>query len=355
MDLIDQPGAVRQGEELDTERLAACLRENIPGISGDLTIKQFPGGFSNLTYLLCMGGREMVLRRPPIGKKAKTAHDMGREYRILRALHPVFPCCPAPVLHCEDLSVMGSPFFVMERIPGIVIRKDLPEGLSFTPDRLRRLFENVFDLLVDLHGVDYRAIGLEDFGRPAGYVERQVTGWIGRYRAARTADVPDFEGVMAWLQERMPPDTDRPAIIHNDYRLDNLVLDPEDPLRIRGILDWEMATLGDPLMDLGNALAYWVQKGDNDGMQAIRFMPTHLEGSPTREEIFRRYGEKTGLDVTGYPFYHCFGLFRLAVIVQQIYYRFFHGQTADQRFKRLAFAVQVLDYTAREVIEKAGA
>lgn len=351
MDYTDKATRVRPGEELDPSRLERFLKENLPELSGTLEISQFPSGYSNLTYLLRMGDHQMVLRRPPLGTKAKTAHDMGREYRILKALKPVFSYVPQPLIYSEDPEIMGSPFYVMERIPGIILRKDLPKGLNLSPEQMRGLCQRLLDVHLELHSVDYQTIGLSDFGKPQGYVRRQVEGWSQRYRAARTEDGPDFEAVMAWIQEKMPPDTDHPAVIHNDYRFDNVVLDPQDPLRIIGVLDWEMATIGDPLMDLGNSLAYWIQSDDPPEMAAIRLVPTHLDGALTREAMVARYAQKSGRLTENFDFYYCFGLFRLAVIAQQIYYRYFHGQTHDPRFQSLIFAVKTLEKAALKVME----
>ena len=346
----DRPEAIRKGEELDSVNIGAFLKDSIPGLSGKLVISQFPSGYSNLTYLVTVGERELILRRPPFGTKAKTAHDMGREYNILKALRPVFPYCPKPLAYSEDLSIIGSPFYLMERLHGIILRRDLPSPLSFTSQQARRLCENLLDIQIDLHSIDYRKAGLENFGKPEGYVERQVKGWINRYGRARTGDAPDFETVMAWLLKNRSSDTDRPGIVHNDYKLDNCVLDENDPSRIIGILDWEMATIGDPLMDLGNSLAYWVQRDDPPDMQIIRTMPTHLNGALTRDEMVKRYAETTGRDVSNFHFYLCFGLFRLAVIAQQIYYRYYQGQTKGERFKNLIFAVHVLEKAAMKLI-----
>jgi aminoglycoside phosphotransferase (APT) family kinase protein len=294
----------------------------------------------------------MVLRRPPFGKKAKSAHDMGREYRILSALRPVFPYCPKPLAYTEDESVMGCPFYVMERIKGIILRKDLPKGMQLTAQEAARLCENLLDIQLELHSIDYKAVGLENFGKPEGYVRRQVEGWSQRYRDARTPDAPDFEAVMSWLKEKMPPDNPRHAVIHNDYKLDNVVLDPETPLKIVGVLDWEMATIGDPIMDLGNSMAYWVNRDDPDGMQLIRMLPTNIEGALTRDQLIARYEKRSGIPIPNFDFYYCFGGFRLAVIAQQIYYRFYHGQTKDQRFQMLIVAVKVLEECALKIIEK---
>lgn len=350
MDYKDQPTKIRAGEELNAEKIAAFLKETIPGLKGDVSLQQFPSGYSNLTYFVKVGDREFVLRRPPFGVKPKTAHDMGREFRILSALRPVFPYCPEPLAYTEDVSIIGCPFYVMERLHGIILRRDLPQGLSFSPDQARTLCERVLDVQLELHSIDYKKIGLENFGKPEGYVNRQVAGWSDRYRAARTEDAPDFEAVMAWIKDKMPPDTQRPGIIHNDYRLDNVVLDEKDPMKVRGVLDWEMATIGDPLMDLGNSLAYWVQRDDPPQFQAIRVMPTTMEGALTRDEMVGRYAEKSGVSIDNFEFYYVFGLFRLAVIAQQIYYRFYQGQTKDERFKVLIFAVQILEKAAQEIM-----
>ena len=350
MDVTDKATKVRQGEALETKAVEEFLKDNIKGLEGSLDIWQFPSGFSNLTYMIRVGERELVLRRPPFGTKAKTAHDMSREYRILSALHPVFPYAPKPFVYSEDPSVMGCPFYVMERIQGIILRKDLPEGMEMSPGDARRLCENLIDLHFELHSIDYREVGLGDFGKPEGYVKRQVEGWSRRYLAAKTEDAPDFERVMAWLDKTMPPESARPSIVHNDYKLDNLVLNPENPLRIIGVLDWEMATIGDPLMDLGSSLAYWVQKDDPEAFQSIRLMPTNIPGALTREALVSRYAEQSGISVDNFDFYFCFGLFRLAVIAQQIYYRYYHAETRDKRFKTLILAVQNLEKTAMRVI-----
>ncbi|XXF80696.1 phosphotransferase family protein [Myxococcaceae bacterium GXIMD 01537] len=351
MSTPDETTAPRKGEELDTAALQRWLERQDPGCSGPLEVRQFPGGASNLTYLLSQGGREWVLRRPPFGTKAKTAHDMGREFRVLSALHRVFPYCPRPLFHCEDESVLGSPFYVMERLDGIILRKDLPPGLSFTPEEARTLCEHLLDVHVALHRVDVEKAGLADFGKPEGYVRRQVEGWSERYRKARTPDVPDAEELMRWLHERQPGDGDRAALIHNDYKFDNVVLDPAQPLRIIGVLDWEMATLGDPLMDLGCSLAYWIQDDDAPDYRAIRQMPTHLPGMMTRRELVARYEEKAGLRAGDFQFYSVFGLFRLAGIAQQIYYRYVQGQTANKRFAVFGQFATALCRQAGRVIE----
>ncbi|MBL0716280.1 MAG: phosphotransferase family protein [Desulfosarcina sp.] len=350
MKRTDRAGPVRTGEELEVEPLEAYLTRRIPGLQGPLAIHQFPSGFSNLTYLLRFGNRDLVLRRPPAGTKAETAHDMQREYKVLKALKPYFDFCPEPLFYTDERTLIGSPFYVMERIRGIILRKNLPEDLHLPPRDCRRLCHRFVEIFTTLHQIDYAAAGLQNLGKPQGYAERQVRGWSRRYRNARTADAPGFEGVMDWLATHMPPDPSRPAIIHNDFRFDNVVLDENDPLKIIGVLDWEMATIGDPLMDLGNSLAYWIQADDPEEFQLLRLMPTHLAGMLTRRELVESYARMSERATEDFAFYSCFGLFRLAVIAQQIYYRYFHGQTQDERFKMLIFGVHVLEKAARRVI-----
>ncbi|MCF6246707.1 MAG: phosphotransferase family protein [Desulfobacula sp.] len=348
--IIDAPIQIREGEELNISKLEVFLKDEIKGLLEPVKVKQFPSGFSNLTYQITFNDRKLILRRPPFGTKAKSAHDMGREFNILKALYSIFPYCPRPYVYSEDKSIIGSSFYVMEKLDGIILRKNLPNGLSYTPEQAKNLSRSYLDIQHQLHSIDYKSIGLEDFGKPEGYVKRQVDGWTKRYRKAKTDDAPDFEDIMAWLDKNRPPDCEKPGIIHNDYKLDNVVLDLENPTRIVGVLDWEMATIGDPLMDLGSSLAYWVQKADSNEMQTIRTLPTHLQGFLTRQELVDRYLEKSGLKIDSFDFYLVFGMFRLAGIAQQIYYRYFQGQTKDKRFARLVFAVQILEKEAKKII-----
>ncbi len=344
---------VRDEDAFDVERVAIWLRENASGetgLDGIPEVQQFVGGASNLTYLLrytggpASGGRDLILRRPPTGTKAKGAHDMRREHDIQAALAPAFPAVPRMVAICDDESVIGSQFYVMERIEGTILRRDVPAELGMSRDDVAALCRTAIDLLVALHDVDVAAAGLADLDRGAGYVRRQVEGWCGRYRRARTDDVGDFEATMAWIVAHEP--ADRPhVLIHNDFRFDNLVLDPADPTKIVGVLDWEMATVGDPLMDLGAALAYWVQADDHPAFLAVRRQPTHTPGMLTRAEVVERYSAARGLDVTPeqWRFYDVFGSFRLAVIAQQIYYRFHAGQTSNPAYGEFREVVRFLD------------
>lgn len=335
MSLLDDAAAVRSGETLDVARLGSHLAGHIPGLQLPLTVRQFPSGFSNLSYLLTAGDAEFVLRRPPRGTRPRSGHDMGREFRVLSCLHAGFPECPKPLHFCPDESVIGAPFYVVERIRGIILRRDYPRGLEATPALVRAQQLALIDVLARLHGLDYRELGLADLGRSEGYVARQVRGWTERYARAQTADAPAAATVTDWLAANEPPDSGRSALIHNDCKLDNVVYDLREPARLVGVLDWEMATIGDPLMDLGCSLAYWIEAGDEPEMLAVRMGPTQLAGSLTRAEVLARYADVRGLQIDGFRFYRVFGLFRLAVIVQQIYYRYYHRQSRDERFAAL--------------------
>jgi aminoglycoside phosphotransferase (APT) family kinase protein len=277
---------------------------------------------------------------------------MGREYKVLKALHGNFPYAPEPLAYTDDPSVIGDQFYVMERLTGIILRKDPPPGLNYTPKQASQLCENFLQVLLDFQAVDYHAVGLGDLGRPAGYVARQVGGTCRRYMAARTPDAPSCEEYMQWLEDKQPPDTDRPALIHNDLKFDNMVLAPDDPIKFIGILDWELTTIGDPLMDIGISLSYWVQRDDPPELELIRTIPSTLEGMLTREQILRRYEKKSGMKVKYYDFYYLFGLFRMLVVVQQMYYRYYHGQTKDERFREIVQMVFILDEVARKMMER---
>lgn len=352
MTLTDQSTGIREGEELDTAKIDPYLKAHIPGLTGTPRISQFPGGASNLTYLLEYPKQEFVLRRPPFGHKAKSAHDMGREYRILNQLNAGFPYCPKAYVHCTDESVIGAEFYVMQRVKGIILRSDMPAELNFSTEQTNALCKSFIDKLVDLHNVDYQACGLADLGKPEGYVKRQIEGWSDRYERALTPDAPTWEPVKVWLREKMPADHHKSGIVHNDYRFDNVILDPANPMQIIGVLDWELTTIGDPLMDLGNTLAYWIEAGDSQPMQLMRRQPSNAPGMLTRQEFVDYYAERAGIQIDNFDFYYCYGLFRLAGIVQQIYYRFFHGQTKDKRFAQFIMMNKLLEQAALQVIKK---
>jgi aminoglycoside phosphotransferase (APT) family kinase protein len=328
----DEPGALRDEDAFDTGAVHEWLSSTVDGLDGKPTVRQYPGGASNLTYLLSYPDREVILRRPPVGHKAASAHDMRREYTVQKQLKPVYPYVPNVLALCTDPAVLGSDFYVMDRIEGTILRGDLPADMSLSPDEASSLAYRTFDRLIELHEVDADAAGLSGLGKGAGYVERQVRGWSDRYRRARTPNSPDGEEIMAWLHENQPGDV-RTCVIHNDFRFDNVVLD--DRLDVVGVLDWEMATLGDPLMDLAGSLAYWIQADDDEVAQAARRQPSHLPGMPKRRELVAYYCDRMGLDTGSWLFYDVFGGFRLAVIMQQIYYRFHSGQTHNPAFANL--------------------
>lgn len=348
---IDQSAAVRTGEELDIEKLAAYLQSHLPDLSGPLAVTQFPRGFSNLTYLLQVGERELVLRRPPFGANIKGGHDMGREYTILSHLQAVYPKVPQTLLYCDDESVLGAPFYVMERVQGVILRVSLPDEAIPPPEVISRVAGSFIDNLAELHAVDYHAAGLGNLGKPAGYVRRQIEGWTRRYHNAQTDDLPDVERMAAWLADNMPPESGA-ALIHNDYKYNNLMLHPDDWSQIIAVLDWEMSTLGDPLLDLGSTLGYWIDPNDPPVMQYLKFSPSHWPGNPSRTELVQRYAQKSGRDVSHIVFYYVYGLFKLAVIIQQIYRRYKLGYTKDPRFAELDQVVRLCGQIAAQAIAK---
>lgn len=350
MSVTDEPAAVRSGEELDLAKLDAWLAEAMPELGGPLVCEQFPSGYSNLTYLLRKGSFELVLRRGPFGAQVRSGHDMDREFRVLSALAPVYPAAPRPLGACNDPAVLGAPFYVMERRRGIILRRRLPPALGVTPAMLRAMCTALVDQLAALHAVDYRAAGLGELGKPEGYVRRQVEGWIARWQKARTDEVADIDALGRWLVEHMPVESGA-TLVHNDYKFDNVVLDPADPTRIVAVLDWEMCTIGDPLMDLGTTLGYWAQADDDGAWQAMAFGPTMAPGAMRRVELVERYAEVTGRDVSNMLYYYAFALLKIAVIVQQIFFRYRSGFTKDPRFASLDQVVIVLGRTAVTALE----
>ena len=343
---------VRPGEQIDIAAVDRWLKQHADGLAGTPGVTQYSGGASNWTYRLQYENVALILRRPPAGTKAASAHDMVREYRIQEKLKSVYPSVPTMIALCQDHSVLGCDFYVMEHLDGQILRANLPKGMALTPDNARALCTNMLDQLVALHGVDYRHAGLESLGKGSGYCRRQVEGWSARYTKARTWNVPSFKGVIAWLEQHVPEDS-RTCIIHNDWRLDNLVLAQDDPSTIIGVLDWEMATLGDPLMELGSMLAYWVQADDNFLFQAVRRQPTHLPGMLSRREVVDYYFARAGVQaVDNWAFYEVFGLFRLAGIAQQIYYRYHHKQTRNPAYKNIWAFIHALHWRCRSLMAR---
>ncbi|MFQ5458135.1 MAG: phosphotransferase family protein, partial [Myxococcota bacterium] len=302
------------------------------------------------------GGREFVLRRPPVGPVAPTAHDMTREFRVLRALQGLFSPAPAPYVLCEDPAVIGVPFYVMERRRGIVIRREIPDEVKAMGDPAevhRRISAAMVDTLAALHAVDYEKAGLGDLGKPAGFVKRQVTGWARRWERAKTREIPEIDHLAKALQDRIPP-SPAPTIVHNDFKLDNVMIDPGDPSCIVAVLDWEMCTIGDPLIDVGLLLAYWPRPDDPLAAQmAISSVTTH-PGFFTREEVLSRYVDRTGRDATHIAFYQTFALYKLCVVLEQIYVRYVRGQTRDERFAAFETAVPALARSAIDLAARAG-
>jgi aminoglycoside phosphotransferase (APT) family kinase protein len=340
-EVLDAPARARAGEELDLGKLEPFLRSRFPGEADGISIQQFLSGHSNLTYSIVLGDREMVLRRPPFGTKVKSAHDMGREFRVLSKLHDAYPLAPAVLLYCDDETIIGAPFYLMERLRGIIIRRDPPPALEFSAATARQLSEAFVENLARLHALDYAAIGLGDIGKPEGYLQRQVSGWIERYAGSKTHDFPEVEPIATWIEQHMPP-VGKATLIHNDYKYDNIVLNPEKPTEIIGVLDWEMSTIGDPLTDLGTTLAYWIDPNDPEELQQIRWGPSTFDGSLRRAGLVETYARATGRDVSHMPFYMAFARFKVAVIAQQIYYRYHHGLTRDLRFAQMPEVVKAL-------------
>ena len=349
-DLIDRPDRMRDEDAIDGDAVTRFLKERIGGLPAAPRIAQFPGGASNLTYLISYPDRDLILRRPPPGAKAKSAHNVLREARIMAGIRPHYPFVSEIVATCDDPAVLGSDFYVMSRLVGIIPRRDLPPGLGLDPAGTRALCCSVLDKLVELHSLDVEAAGLSGLGKGVGYVRRQFEGWAGRWQDALTDGIDPMRDVLEWLGRTMPERETRICLIHNDFRFDNVVLSPENPLRVIGVLDWEMAALGDPLMDLGGALAYWVQADDDPAFQANRRQPTNAPGMLTRQEVLTYYAERTGFDVGNFDFYAIFGLFRLAVIIQQIFRRFVRGQTTNPRFAAYGASVNLLAARCRASI-----
>lgn len=339
---------MRPDEQLDMRRLGDYLAGKLPGSDQTLAVRQFGGGAANLTYLLDYGAQQYVLRRPPLGPVAASAHDMGREYRVLSVLHQAYPYAPRALLFCDDLSVIGAPFFVMERRQGVVVRRTMSEAYAAMPDAAQRMSEALVDALAAFHAVDYDALGLGGLGKPTGFIDRQIEGWYRRWHAAKTADLPDMDAVYAWLKANQPANT-RVSLVHNDYKLDNVMLAAGDPGRVVAVFDWDMCTLGDPLADLGALLTYWTEPSDPPYLQATAMMPLGEPGFLSRAELVARYAAKSGRAVEAIDFYHALGLFRLTVIVAQIYIRYARGQTQDSRFAAMEFMIPALARRAREL------
>ncbi len=348
--MIDQPAAIRSGEELNAEKLSAYLNDHLDKFSGELVIAQFPSGFSNLTYLLQIGTDEFILRRPPIGANIKSAHDMEREFNVLMALRKAgYSKSPEPIHLCNDESVLGAKFYLMRRVKGVILRNRIPKDLTIEPATFHSLSKAAIDNLVALHQLDIKSSGLDQMGKPEGYVQRQVEGWISRYEKSMTDNIPALNEVAAWMKSNLPT-ASATAFIHNDYKYDNLVLNPADLTQVIAVLDWEMATVGDPLMDLGTTLAYWAEARDADALKPFNL--TWMPGNMTRQEVLNYYQEKSGQQINNFTFYYAFGAYKIAVICQQIFYRYKKGITQDSRFASLIHVINACGENARRAIEQ---
>jgi len=350
---LDAPGKVRREDRFDEGALASFIARAFPGIGGAsaISVSQFGAGHSNLTYLVTFAGREMVLRRAPRGVEVKSAHDMRREFNVLSALAPCYSKAPKVLAFCEDASVIGVPFYLMERVPGPILRSSsLPAGLELPPSSMRALSETLVDGLAELHALDVSAGPLAALGKPDGYAARQVSSWTERWSRAKTEEAPQLDAAAAWLAAHLPA-AGRPALLHNDYKYDNLVLDAADPTRIVAVLDWEMATLGDAVLDVGTTLGYWIDPDDAPEMKALPFGATLIPGNLTRAGVAERWAARTGRDASAVLFAYVYGLFKIAVIAQQIYRRFTLGHTQDPRFGALIHGVRILGGQAARALE----
>lgn len=347
-------GRVRRVEELPIAPLAAYLYAQIPELRAafddEITVARFTSGYSNLTYLVGVGEHEMVLRRPPHGANIATAHDMGREVRVLTGLAKVYSHVPRVLVYCQDPQIIGAPFYVMELVHGVVLRADDPNRPTLAPDLMAQLANNVIDNLAAIHALDYHAAGLADLGKPAGYVARQVQGWTKRYAAAQTGSLPELEQAMVWMAQHQPAESGA-AIIHSDYKYDNLILDGDDLTRLAAVLDWEMCTLGDPLLDLGTTLGYWMEPGDPPALVEM-FGLTVLPGNPNRERVVERYLLASGGVAFDPLFYYVYGVVKIGVILQQIYHRYRQGGSQDPRFARLGGAAAACGLMAQAAVNK---
>jgi aminoglycoside phosphotransferase (APT) family kinase protein len=348
---IDRATDVRKGEELNNENLSRLLKKELGLEGGELVVEQFPGGFSNLTYLLRFGEVEYVLRRPPVGAKIKSGHDMGREYKILHNLKKVYSKVPQTLFYTEDENIIGASFYIMEKVKGVILRSKMPNEMIPDENTMSGIAKAFVDNFTALHSVDFRSAGLSDLGKPEGYVERQIKGWTKRYFNAKTDEISAVESVAKWLLENMPSESGN-ALIHNDYKYDNLVLDTNDWTNILAVLDWEMSTLGDPLMDLGTSLGYWINHNDPNFMLQMKLSPTTLPGNPKRGDLVKMYANSSGRDISNVVFYYVYGLFKIAVIIQQIYFRYQKGLTQDERFANLIHAVKSCGTIANQAINK---
>jgi len=344
---VTQPPA---GIHLDN--VSRFFHAHVHGGQCPLTFELISGGRSNLTYLVRGGGQEWVLRRPPLGHVLPTAHDMAREYRVLSALANTDVPAPRPIALCEDPSVNDMPFYVMQYCPGVVLAQDIPPGYAPTPEDRRRISEALVDTLVRLHAVDYHAVGLDGFGKPEGYLERQVRRWSEQWQRSQTSELPEIDELIRRLRAALPQ-SPAPTIVHGDYRLGNMALDPADPGRVAAIFDWEMATLGDPLADLGYTLIYWTDATDPPASGGVGTAGsfTVAPGFFTRAQIIAEYARRSGRDVEAVDFYQVLALYKLAVISEGIYARYLQGKTLGEGFEGMSRSADALARRALSIAD----
>lgn len=348
----DKTTAVRKEEALPLDTLSPFMHTHglIKDVNSEIKTRRFAGGFSNLTYLLQVENKEYVLRRPPFGAP-KRGHDMSREYKVLSKLYKEFTKIPEVYVFTDDEAVIGAQFYIMEKVNGILLDMDVANEKNLQPHDYKTIANTWLDTFVELHNVDYKACGLEDLGKPEGYVERQVFNWSQQYEKAKTHDIPESEKVMKWLAENQPREYSH-SLIHNDFKYNNMLFKDDSWKEISTVLDWEMCTLGDPLMDLGTSLSYWLTESDLDAFKVQLPSPTVFAGNPNRLEVVEMYSQKSGRPINNLVFYYVNGLFKLAVIVQQIYYRFHKGHTSDPRFAQLDKQTQLMFTMAWQAIQK---
>ncbi len=342
---------IRKGEELDEQKLVEYLKQTLSEAIDDIDISQFPAGASNLTYCLKIGENEYVLRRPPFGNKVKSAHDMSREFNVLSNLSEVYMPAPKPLIYCDDENVIGSQFYLMERRNGLIIRGKSPKELETSPRLQKEVCESFIENLVELHSLDYEKAGLGNLGQPNGYAKRQIEGWTKRYSNAKTDDWNELETAIKWLNDKIPED-ETASLVHNDYKFDNIMLNPENLTEIVAVLDWELTTIGSPLMDFGTTLGYWMSKEVGEEMLSMPFNPRVLMENISRQDLAEIYAKKSGRDLSNILYYYVFGTFKIATIAQQIYHRFAKGFTKDKRFANFNFFVATLGKIAKNAIDK---
>ena len=348
----DNTRKVSKEEALHLDNLKRFLYEHhlINDIKSGIETRRFSGGFSNLTYLLLVENKEYVLRRPPFGA-VKRGHDMSREYKVLSNLYASFSKIPKVYAFTDDESILGTPFYIMENANGIILDYSEANKRVINSSDFKIISNTWLDTFVALHQVDYKAAGLEDLGKPEGYAERQITNWAKQYEKAKTDAIPESQLVIKWLQNNQPKTHDN-CLTHNDFKYDNVMFKDDSWTKINTVLDWEMCTLGDPLMDLGTSLSYWITEDDTDALKKGLPSPTVFKGNPNRTEIVELYSKKSGRTINNLVFYYVYGLFKLSVIVQQIYYRYRKGYTTDKRFEHLNKHTQLLFTIAWQAIQK---